>query len=256
MSDIKGRAHPSFKEPTNKDIRIWRYMDLAKYIAMLQSRALFFPKASLLGDPFEGSSTKPMIAARQQLAQHITSQASTPLKDPVEFARIFSDTNKNMVDTYLVNCWHMNEQESAAMWSQYSRSNEAVCIQSTYRRLDSCLPLIIFIGEVKYIDYNVNWFEAGMGFNYIIHKRKSFEHERELRAVFWTKYGVPEAQEYKKDIDSTGIHIKIDLNSLIERVYISPLAASWFAAVVRTANSDYNCKFPVVQSSLSEPAVF
>jgi hypothetical protein len=142
------------------------------------------------------------------------------------------------------------------MWSQYSRSNEAVCIQSTYRQLDLCLPICIFIGEVKYIDYNVEWFGENMAFNFIAHKRRSFEHERELRAVFWTMHGLPEAEPYKKDIESTGISIKGDLNVLIERVYVSPLATSWFAAAVKTATSDYHCSFPVVQSSLSEPAVF
>jgi hypothetical protein len=34
--------HPDFKIPNNPDVQIWRYMDLAKYLAILQRRAFFF----------------------------------------------------------------------------------------------------------------------------------------------------------------------------------------------------------------------
>jgi hypothetical protein len=59
--------HESFRVPTNRDVKIWRYMDLAKYVAILQQRALSFPRASTLlkNDPFEGSSTRLLVAARK-----------------------------------------------------------------------------------------------------------------------------------------------------------------------------------------------
>lgn len=221
MADVEETEHPSFKTPTNRDVQIWRYMDLAKYLAILQRRSLFFPRATLLGDPFEGSSTKPMVAERQYIMRNWNVD---------QF--LVGEHFKNLVEKYLVSCWHINEHESAAMWSLYLRSNEGVCIQSTYRRLRSCLPKCVLIGEVKYIDYQTEGFSSGMVFNFIMHKRKSFGHERELRAVFWEMDGTPDAQPYKTKIEPAGLWIEVDLPSLIETVHISPAAEAWLARVI------------------------
>ena len=51
----------------------------------------------------------------------------------------------------------MNENESAAMWKLYSSSSEAVCIRSTYRRLRLCLPQCVLVGEVNYINYEIEF---------------------------------------------------------------------------------------------------
>lgn len=45
---------PSFGTPS-RDRRIWRYMSLAKFMSLLDTRALFFARSDRLGDPFEGS---------------------------------------------------------------------------------------------------------------------------------------------------------------------------------------------------------
>src|SRR5687768_14667395 len=36
--------------------KLWRYMDLAKFLHLLEDRTLFFARADRLGDPFEGAS--------------------------------------------------------------------------------------------------------------------------------------------------------------------------------------------------------
>jgi hypothetical protein len=35
------------------ETRLWRYMDFAKFVAMLDQRSIFFARANLVGDPFE-----------------------------------------------------------------------------------------------------------------------------------------------------------------------------------------------------------
>src|SRR6267142_5722094 len=82
MSDLKETEHESFRLPTNKDIPIWRYMDLAKYLSMLNSRGLFFPRAVSLGDPFEGSTPRKMVLDREYIrANKATDPALAPWKD-------------------------------------------------------------------------------------------------------------------------------------------------------------------------------
>lgn len=50
--------HPVFETPSNPDISIWRYMDVAEFLSMLESRALHFAQPGKMSDEFEGSATK------------------------------------------------------------------------------------------------------------------------------------------------------------------------------------------------------
>jgi hypothetical protein len=258
MTDLQETKHETFRLPTNKDIPIWRYMDLAKYLSMLDRRCLFFARATMLGDPFEGSSTKMMVSGREYIrANRATDPTLAQWKDaPDTMFTNMGNIFKHFVQSYLISCWHMNEHESAAMWKLYSSSHEAVCIRSTYRRLRQCLPQCVYIGEVNYINYETEGFSVGNSFNFIMHKRLSFEHERELRAIFWDRDGTPEAQPYKAHIGPSGLAIEVDLSALIERVYVSPTAESWFGALVQAMTTRCEYTFPVSQSALAADPLY
>ena len=43
--------------------------------------------------------------------------------------------NKHWPKYNAINCWHMNDHESAAMWKLYLKSNEGIAVQSTYETL-------------------------------------------------------------------------------------------------------------------------
>ena len=84
MDDLKETQHESFRLPTNKDISIWRYMDLGKYLSMLDRRSLFLARAGLLGDPFEGAPTQLMVAQRNHiLANRATDPNLAAYKDAI-----------------------------------------------------------------------------------------------------------------------------------------------------------------------------
>lgn len=255
MADLQEPQHPSFRLPTNKDISIWRYMDLGKYLSMLNHRSLFLARATLLGDPFEGSSTKLMVAQRNYiLANRATDPNLAAYKDVPEGALNWGYIFKGLIESYLVSCWHMNEHKSAAMWKLYSTSNEAVCVRSTYRHLRQCLPQCVMLGEVNYINYETQGFSVENGFNFIMHKRMSFSHERELRAILWEKGA--DAQSYKAQIGPSGLNIEVDLPALIERVYVSPTAPPWLAELVGAMTKKCGYAFPVSQSALAEAPLY
>ena len=258
MSDLKETEPESFRLPTNKDIPIWRYMDLAKYLSMLNSQGLFFPRATLLGDQFEGSAPRMIVFSREYIqANKATDPALADWKDvPDTIFDQMRAMTKDSVQNYLVSCWHMSEHESAAMWKLYSSSNESVCVRSTYRRLRLCLPQCVFVGEVNYIDYDTQSFPARQMFNYIMHKRLSFSHERELRAIFWERSGDPESQPYKSKIEPSGLPIEVELPSLIEQVYVNPTAAPWFAKLVTDMTAKCGFSFPVSQSALASAPLY
>ncbi|OAF09230.1 hypothetical protein [Bradyrhizobium neotropicale] len=115
-----------------------------------------------------------------------------------------------------------------------------------------CLPECVFIGEVNYIDYDKESFEQYQMLNFIMHKRLSFAHERELRAIFWEMDGSPEAQPYKDKIGPSGLTIEVQLSSLIENVYVSPTAAApWFAKLVEDLTAKCGFAFPICHSALA-----
>ena len=77
----------------------------------------------------------------------------------------------------------MNEGGSAAMWQLYSKTNEAVALKSTFFRLANELDEKTYIGLVDYIDFENAGLPEGNTLYPYVHKRLSFSHEKEVRAV-------------------------------------------------------------------------
>jgi hypothetical protein len=257
MDDLKETQHPCFRLPTNKDIPIWRYMDIGKYLAMLDRGMLYFARANLLGDPFEGAPTKQMVLLREYIRKNKnTDPTLASYKDVPDGAFDWGGAFQRAIREYLVSCWHMNEHESAAMWKLYSNSNEAVCIQSTYRRLRCALPECAMIGEINYINYEIQGFPIDNAFYPITHKRLSFSHEREVRAIFWERSGEASADAYKPQIEAGGLAMQVDLSALVERVYVSPTAPPWFSNLVAAMTKRCGYDFSVNQSVLAEAPLF
>jgi hypothetical protein len=242
----KGR-HPAFVPPTNPYIRIWRYMDFTQFVSMLEEKALLFTRADLLVDKFEGTMSKPLWDFLEQNS------------DPEQHAGLARLTK----GWSFISCWHMNEIESAAMWKVYSTSRESVCLQATYARLREALAEDVYVGTVNYISYERDKIPAGNIFWPLVHKRKSFEYERELRAVWSDLANVASAgpavasgAEYQPAPQQV-IWKRIDLTNLVENVFVSPTAGQWFSELVSKVLATYGLNLPVKRSDLAaEPLYF
>ena len=241
-------------------MKIWRYLDFTKFASLLDRRALFFARADRLPDPFEGSYSKANIRLRPEL-----------YKDIPDFSKFHSQIetfSQNIRKFVIINSWCMNEYESAAMWKLYLKGEEGISIQSTFKRLAESFHTYeekdVYIGKVKYIDYETEWLPEGNFFYPFLHKRKSFEHERELRAIIWElplKEKMPGDDAAPIDwtmkiFDIGGAYIPVDLDMLIERIFISPTAKEWFNELVQSIMNKYNVEKEVIQSSLSDGPVY
>jgi hypothetical protein len=152
----------------------------------------------------------------------------------------------------------MNDHESVAMWKLYLKSDEGIVIQSTYRRLKDAIidDEMFFLGTVKYIDYESEWIDAGNLLSPFVHKRKSFEHEREVRAVI-TKWPTGETGfDFAQETIEYGLKLRLDLERLIENIYVAPSAPNWFSGLVSAVVQRYGYSFSVVHSRLNEQPVF
>jgi hypothetical protein len=172
---------------------LWRYIDFTKFVAMLETRALFFARADKLGDPLECSLTRSEVEERRTFERNLRKRGR-----PVVLHSLTPDIVRDTVKNTIVSCWHMNEGESMAMWKLYLSSGEGVAIRSTFDRLTSCLrrynghykgynadntqkEILIHVGMVQYVDFD----SPGPSRHVprILLQRKSFKHEHEVRAV-------------------------------------------------------------------------
>ena len=142
---------------------------------MLEKGALFFPNINSFNDPYEGSYSRGNV----QIRKFVFSRA----KQKNEFDSLI-DEIKSIRPYIYANCWHMNPFESAGMWKLYSKTNESICIQTEFKKLEMALPNNIELGQVKYINYEKEWIPESNPYYPFIYKRLSFEHEKDLRAIF------------------------------------------------------------------------
>jgi hypothetical protein len=239
--------HQIFLEPNDPNIKIWRYMDFTKFVSLLDSKALYFARSDLFEDPFEGALSR----ANVELRPIVYKDDNIP---PETFERL-SKYRENLRKRTFINCWHMNERESAAMWKLYARSNEAIAIQSTFNMLHSCLPANTYLGTVQYIDYNSDFLPEGNMFSPFVHKRKSFEHEREVRALIQIFSTNPSTQA-GQPVGDVGRIVPVNLDALIEKVYVAPTSSTWFADLVVSVMHKYVLSKPLVPSMLDERPIF
>lgn len=257
-------AHQAFPQPTDPAIKIWRYMDFAKYVAMLKDRSLHFRRVDTFDDPFEGSLSKNEFDRLSRRAQAGETEGRLPLSWRGKYLDILLGNARRSRKECYANCWHMNPIESEAMWRLYSASEYAIAIVSTYACLAECLPSAFpadkvadhmrpYLGVVTYNDHHRDSFPTDNAFYPIMHKRSAFEHEHECRAVIWRVAkgdwpdGVPDSI---LDNYPAGLNVPVPLESLILEVIVSPSAPSWFAEVVADSTARYGFGFLVQQSSL------
>jgi len=162
-------------------------MDVAKYVAMLQQEALYFSRVDQLGDPYEGSLSKDEYERLEATAAQGEAVGPLPPGWRGHYFEILMRNTRVARRSNYVSCWHLGDQESDAMWRVYSESGFAVVIQSTYARLVNALPGegadTCCVGLVSYTDHRTEAMPGGNAFYPIMHKRRAFVHEHEVRAV-------------------------------------------------------------------------
>jgi hypothetical protein len=227
---------------------------------MLATQSLYFARADQFEDPYEGA--KGLRDAKGRWDEHYLKFFRAALKSlpngveskltddeiEAEARRLLSDFElggEHGRRRTFINCWHENERESEAMWRLYTTHlPNALAVRTSYGRLCQYLGRNpgISIGRVEYLDFESQYADSNNAF---WRKRRSFEHEREVRAMT-IDYGV----------DRKGLHLPCDLSVLLESVVLSPSAAPWFAHLVADVSSKYGVSVPIAQSKLNDPVFF
>ena len=243
--------HPIFFQNLDGKSKLWRYMDFSKFVSLISSMSLFFCRADLFSDPFEGSfPAYNTIVNRREVYKELSDEIFQYMSAN---RLVFS---KGIREWTYINCWHANEYESAAMWNLYTKTSESIAIETTYEMLKNVLPDDAYLGCVKYIDYQKEWLREDNLFAPFIHKRKSFEHENEVRAMFFEFPENGSVVDFGMRNSVLGRYVPVHLNELVTAIHISPTAPDWLEEVIVNVCKKYNLSAEVKKSDLYSDPVF
>jgi hypothetical protein len=247
-------SHPQLPDNMAEEMSLWRYMDLPRFVDLLQSRELHLARADQMQDRWEGAYGPTNAAMRPEVyGEHYDAMVTQ-----------FADVMVNARRLVFLNCWYAADFESAAMWSIYDREGRGVAIRTTKQQLHKSLAGAkpVYGASVQYVDYSTQWIPEGNIFNPFLFKRRSFEHEREYRLLsLWGAKAIRVDEnnpviETEPDTPPTGIRETVDLTELVKQVFVSPEASGWFHKVVQRLVKDYGHAWEVEHSDLSGDPIY
>ena len=233
--------------------QLWRYMELPKFISMLKNGAIYFSSPKGFSDIYEGACCSQenkddmdnfyLSVFRFAIITASDNRWHNIKSDVIEenAQQLLCQLFKRNDDNIFISCWHNCDFESEAMWKMYSVNNKyAIAIQCSLESLSRELGQKAEIKPVTYIDYTKRFVGPNKSYWF---KRKAFEYEKEVRAITYDS----------ENRGKAGIEIKVNLESLIQNVYISPYAPDWFSKVVSDLISRYGYRLNVRPSSMTQP---
>lgn len=223
--------NPNIKLPEDDQTIVWKYLDLSKFLDLLLSRQLFMSRSDKFEDQYEGTFSEPTYEEIKKIAEN----------NPR-----FLDYYKSHREKIVISSWHINEYESFAMWQIFTKNNEGLAIQSTLGRLKKALSsekrIEQYIGEVNYIDYKKEYIPFEDTFFPFLFKRKSFQYEREVRII-------SDVTENEIKVND-GLKIDVDINTMIEKIYIHPKSENWYKNLVFQLMEQLGFNFNIEKSDL------
>jgi hypothetical protein len=263
------KEHPAFVPPETSEYQIWRYMDFTKFVSMLASKSLYFTNLKKMSeqDAFEGLLPDTFfdcrswekvedIPERWRLTTHpLTGQTPQELDEAKSRVENVAKLVFQLRKTLYINCWHMKDYDSTAMWSVYASRGSGIAITSSYKLLQDSFPSdkALFGGKIVYADYSTDIIapiDPDIILTTSTWKRRSFDFEREFRVVFWDDSNVNNPSELEKAVVPNGQEIRCDLSNLIDKIYVSPKSEDWFLELVKSVIQTYGLSKEVLRSPL------
>lgn len=240
------------------DYTVVKYLDLTKFISLLQRQSLFFCRVDKLEDKYEGTTSISNFDLRVKWKKYLRDDAkifTVPLSDDDIIADVKKDyeLQKQFKGINCVNCWNRGEIESAALWKIYSDFNKGIMIMSSISRLVKGLESTteeIKLSEVHYLDYEKEPMPDGNTTYPFLHKQKSYSYEDEVRLIHEVD-SVGWKHDWSKEEVEEGIFIKADLSIIINEIIVSPHAPNWFYKLVEDLVAKYGLNKTIKKSKLS-----
>jgi hypothetical protein len=258
-----------------EEVKVWRYYDLVKFFALIKGE-IYFARADKFKDKYEGAIPKKNFQGFVEWSAYGNDEKEKELVKKV-YKKKFDEKKRKAA----ISCWHINENESAAMWEIYSKAGQGIAVRTTIDKLNSIrkpddYELEKF--EVNYIDFD-NEYKDEYNYQELLpfkNKRSEFQHEREYRMLiyqnnfdsmpfkditidFWNPLKAHKIVEKGfvskvNDMPEKGISIKIDSASLIDEIVASPYMESYEIGIIQNLldlfNKENNTNLKIRRSNL------
>ncbi|OTG79078.1 hypothetical protein B9T31_17425 [Acinetobacter sp. ANC 4558] len=218
--------------------KIWRYMDFTKFLDIILNKRLYLRRIDKFNDAYEG-----YISEQFKKALHQSYSSVEKLGFDARRAKENHLRAQSLLPAYsYASCWYLDELESREMWKTYGIEKNSVAICTTVKHLHDS---IIDVGDsynfyFEKIDYeekkeiSSNWLEVAF------RKNTNFAFEQEFRVLGVMSRGIanlfhPQVNSLPKinDINNPfGIHVWVDVQSLVQEVYVSPEADVYFKSIL------------------------
>lgn len=210
---------------------LWRYLDHFKFEDLIKSQSLYYSRLDRFEDKLEGVSPFSCIKAIASDPEKNEDQK----REAIRLYKIRMGRNREIA---FASCWHINDKLNFEMWNSYGHmASDSIAIRTSERKLSSTLKKSAFpflnepvqYFEEPFFNQNAYWFPT-------MFKRKEYKSEQEFRSILFVH-----------GISLGGIRIKVNLQDLIDRIYVHPNASIDFFKKIRNFVKANGLRIPIRQ---------
>jgi hypothetical protein len=214
------------------DLQLWRYMDLARFISMLDNCAIWLARADTFRDKHEGRFPDAMRVWIEKAYEEFSDTDPSPVKDAEDF-------QDYLVKNTFISCWHKNNHENMVMWEIYGRDTNAIAIQTTVNRMANSIDSSGLSGHsllLKPVIYERSENIPGrlLYEDCFFRKRPHFAFEEEVRISLdtYSRFNPSKTTPH-------GYALPVSVSALIASVWVHPDSSEWFLQVVNSITQRY-----------------
>ena len=255
--------------PLEKGATLWRYLDFERFKSLLETKSLFFCRADKFSDPFEGSLPKIEADYRIKEERRTAAAVGREFNEEIALNNILGlqSLHQKLKRGTTVNCWHINNNESDAMWRLYLKDNEGVAIQTTKEKIYEVIDNAnekIGTSKVRYLNYDTGaWYHSTdyphTGYNLyipLVHKRIEFIHENEFRLIHDVSEAVDDEKYWESQTNHKGKLISVDIVNLIQKIYLPPTVDPQTTLRIEEMAKSLGYNFQFEKSKLSNEPIY
>ena len=275
-------------ENLNLDTKVFRYMDLAKFLSLIHQKTIFFARASSYEDSLEGmptdldeflgsdfgelldvaiNSSWPSVSpdtseeGRREKEDEINKAKSNyenrtiktifgPQKAS-EFAD-YSSVQKAVSNWVDVSCWHTDasDVESMAMWKIYGGGSASVCVESTVGEVIRSMSIAPELNVYAGVVSYIDYRNDYVG----VDEPLNFFFNKSKYYAFEKELRFVLHSTLLKDLNvprnEFGTSVDVDPMVLIKGVMVSPAASQWFFDLIELVMKDSGYSVPVSRSKI------
>ena len=234
-------------EPT---ATLWRYMNMMKFLWMMETESLYARNTAKLEDEYEGSLPQSKFRRIVDIVK---------MKLPLEYVGnpyvegCILLRSRDLRNTAFVNCWNESEDESLLMWREYADISRGIAIKTDFCSLQTSLAQDeqLTFGKIKYMDYDEVSYENVNRYNQLFLKQTLYSWEHEVRVMGLGNFQYYFQQNISQHMEvPESLYFNVELADLIHDIVMAPYADREFIQIIEAVATQHGMADRVTESSL------